>query len=148
MESFQFRNLPSPVFELYLLPLHSLEVKHFLEPIKLTEIGDSNHRPPSYDVNKVIDVLFWSSARRCEVKGQCVCVCVCVCLSGGGMLTEPNLCLAELRSYAASLFTLAGEQRAKRRGTLRCSTAAIPPALFAFRPCRPSGSAGLQRSPV
>eukprot|EP00064_Thunnus_orientalis_P018257 superscaffoldBa00004144_g18352 len=39
----------------------------------------------------------------------------------------------------------AGEQRAGRRATLRCSAAAIAPILFALSPCRPSGAARLQR---
>lgn len=48
---------------------------------------------------------------------------------GKGMLPEPNLCCAVLLSYAASLFTLAGEQRAGRRATLRCFVATIPQTL-------------------
>lgn len=99
-------------------------------------------RPHTMNANWVCEYFLQHGKQRTHLEPVRTKRAACMWARVGGLIC------AVLLSYAASLFTLAGEQRAGRRATLRCSTAAIPPALFALSPRRPSRAVCLQRAPV
>lgn len=99
-------------------------------------------RPHTMNANWVCEYFLQHGKQRTHSEPVRTKRAACMWARVGGLIC------AVLLSYAASLFTLAGEQRAGRRATLCCSTAAIPPALFALSPRRPSRAVCLQRAPV